>query len=438
MNRVEIFDILKDWNFWEKPWDEGVKRDSYLNKMSTYLKTGQILVITGARRSGKSFLMKQLASRLVEGGVAKRNVLFVNLEDPRWIGRETKLLDKILETYRSFLQPDSKPYIFLDEIQEIKGWEKWVRVCHELNRANIIISGSNAKLLSRELGTTLTARHVDILVYPLSFQEFLNFKGADSSQEDPVLMSGYLQEYLAKGSFPALALLEAGGREWLMAYYKDVLERDLVNRFNIRKTEKLKMLLNFYMSNVAKPMTFNSASKFLKLSPDTVEKFISYFEQSYLLFLLPRFSFSFKEQQKSPRKIYAIDTFLASSVGFRMSDDFGRMAENIVYLDYLHKQANHTNYEIFYWRDEQAGRDGKEIDFVVKAGGKILEITQVCMGQLREDTKKREMRAILKATKKLKPEYIFVITEEYEGLEEHEYGKVNFIPLWKWLLRKSA
>jgi predicted AAA+ superfamily ATPase len=437
MNKVEINRVLEDWNFWKKPWEESVLRPFYLNKMKSYVQSGQVVVVTGARRSGKSFLMKQLASDLVKQGIEKRNVLFVNFEDPRWLNRDAKLLDEIFETYREFLQPDEKPYIFLDEVQEVNEWEKWVRSIHERNKATIIISGSNAKLLSRELGTVLTGRHIDLMVYPLSFSEFLDFKSVRVADESDLTIRAYLREYLTKGSFPGLVPLKDGIQEWFLSYYDDVLEKDLVKRFRVRKIVELKSLLNFYMSNVSKSMTFNSAAKFLKVSPDTVEKFVGYFEQAYLLFLVRRFSAGVKEQQRSSRKIYSIDTALSGAVGFRMSDDTGRIAENIVYLEYLRRKIIEPSIEIFYWKDEQLGVSGKEIDFVVKKGSSIEELVQVCMGDFSGDTRKREMRAIAKAMKKLQPKKITVVTEEFEGIENYLYGQVSFIPLWRWLLKKD-
>lgn len=436
MNKVEITDILKDWNFWEKPWEEGVSRPFYLEKMRGFLNTGQVLIITGARRSGKSFLMKQLASSLCKEGIEKKDILFINFEDPRWLKRDAALLFDIFETYKELMQPGKKPYIFLDEIQEVEGWERWVRTIHELDKATLIVSGSNAKLLGYELGTVLTGRHLDIDVYPLSFSEFLNFKGVQTPADlnDASLVRGYLKEYLTKGAFPALAFLQDGMKEWFLDYYDDVLEKDVIKRFKIRKTEELKTLLNFYMSNISKLSTFNSVAKFLKISPDTAEKFTAYFEQTYLLFFMKRFSLGFKEQQKSPRKIYSVDTALAGAIGFRMSDDFGRVAENIVYLEYLRRKIINPGYKLFYWKEEQAGRDGREIDFVVKNGNQIVEIVQVCTGSLSDDTKKRELRAIAKAAAKLSPARVIVITDEYEGEEALGDKKIKYIPLWKWLL----
>jgi len=435
MNTFEIMGILEDWNFWKSPWEEGFPRPFYLEKMVTQVASGQVLVVTGSRRSGKSFLMRQLASSLVRSGIKKQDVLFVNFEDPRWLRRDATLLEEIFSTYRDLQKPKGRPYVFLVEVQEVEGWERWVRTMHELGKATVIVSGSNAKLLSRELGTVLTGRHVDIVVYPLSFREFLSFRGIpDVSAETTVSLGGYFREYLSKGSFPALAGLTDGSREWFLAFYDDVLEKDLVGRFRIRKSEALKALLNYAMSNISKPMTANAVSKFLGIAPDTVDKFLGYFEQAYLLFTLKRFSSGVKEQQKSPRKIYAIDTALAVVIGFRMSEDFGRVAENIVYMEYLRRRIADSEIELFYWKDIQGGVSGKEVDFVVKRGTRICEAVQVCMGDFVGETKKREMSALAQVAKKLHPERFLVITEEYEDTVKYDYGEVSFVPLQKWLL----
>lgn len=427
--------VLEDWNFWKSPWEEGFPRPFYLEKMLKQVASGQIMVITGSRRSGKSFLMRQLASSVVRSGVEKRDILFVNFEDPRWLKRDAALLDEIFSTYADLQKPEGRPYVFLDEVQEVDGWERWVRTMHELGKATIVVSGSNAKLLSRELGTVLTGRHMDTVVYPLSFREFLSFRGvSDGASETSVSLGGYFREYLSKGSFPALTGLTDGSREWFLAFYDDVLEKDIVGRFGIRKPEALKALLNYAMSNVSKPMTANAASKFLNIAPDTADKFLGYFEQTYLLFALKRFSYGVKGQQKSPKKIYAIDTALAGAIGFRMSEDFGRVAENIVYMEYLRRQVADSEIELFYWKDAQAGMSGKEVDFVVKRGARICEAVQVCMGDFVGETKKREMGALARIAERLHPERFLVITEEYEDVVNYPYGEVSFVPIQKWLL----
>jgi len=162
MDKNEIIKILGDWNFWDKDLNTGINRPYYLDKIKNY-ESSHIIVITGARRSGKSFIMRQTAKALIKEGIRRNTILMVNFEDPRFLELNTKTLQQIYEVYLEFLDPQEKSYLFLDEIQEVKDWEKWVRTIHELDKAKTIISASNAKLLSRELSTLLTGRHLDLV-----------------------------------------------------------------------------------------------------------------------------------------------------------------------------------------------------------------------------------------------------------------------------------
>lgn len=434
MDKNELIKILNDWNFWQKDPNVGVVRDRYLSVLEKMLPSEQVKIITGARRSGKSFLMKQLAYNLIKNGVDKKQILIVNFEDPRFVTLDTALLSQIFDTYREFLSPDGKIYIFLDEIQEIKDWEKWVRSIQELGQANIIISGSNARLLSRELATVLTGRHLDVTVLPLSFEEFLKFRNIEvkdvlSLANNDIKIKSLLREFLEFGSFP-MVVLEEEKEKILLAYFDDVINKDLVKRYNIRKTEKLKGLVKFYLSNIASPTTFNSSGKFLDISAETVEKFSGYLEASYLVFFLKRFSFKVKEQEKSPRKIYAIDTGMANTVGFRFSENIGKLAENVVFLELKRKTYLNPNLEFYYWKNAQH----EEVDFVIKENTQLKEVIQVCWDISEMNTKKRELRALLKAMKELQLGKGKVITEDFEGEETFDGIIVQYIPLRKWLL----
>lgn len=434
MNKNELIKILNDWNFWQKDTETGIERDLYLKPLEKMLKSGQIMLITGARRSGKSFLMRQLAKKITESGADKNQILIVNFEDPRFVDLTTDLLDQIFEVYQEFLQPKSKPYIFLDEVQEIAGWEKWVRTMHELGKATIIISGSNAKLLSQELATVLSGRHLDLTVFPLSFREFLNFKNLTAQNELDLLgkdieIKSLLKEYLENGSFPKVTIVQEK-EKILLAYFDDILNKDLIRRFRIRKGEKIKSLIKFYLSNISSLTTFSSAAKFLEISTDTAEKFSSYLESAYMVFFLKRFSFAVKEQEKSSRKVYAIDTGLVNTVGFRFSGNFGKLAENIVFLQLKRQTTLDPNLEIYYWKDAR----NAETDFVVKEKSAIREIIQVCWNIDDPKTKKREIDSIVKAMANLKIEEGLIITEDYEGEEMIGNKRIKFVTLRKWLL----
>ncbi len=212
MNKNEIIEILQDWNFWKKDLEDGIERTVYLDKLKSFLGTGQIVTITGARRAGKSFLMRQLIRGLISEGVNRINILMVNFEDPRFTELDAKTLQRIYEVYLEFLSPEGEVFIFLDEVQEVSEWERWVRTIHELNKAKLVISGSNAKLLDKELSTLLTGRHIDLVVSPLSFKEYLAFNEVDLKDRldfisKRVEIEGFFRKYFEWRRFPEVVLL---------------------------------------------------------------------------------------------------------------------------------------------------------------------------------------------------------------------------------------
>ncbi len=439
MDKNEILAILRDWNEWDGQQDTGTIRSDYLNRLEGLISgSNQVITITGPRRAGKSYLMRQMVRRLSENGVRKENILFVNFEDPRFTSLDTNLLGQIYDVYQGFLSPTGTPYIFFDEIQDVDGWEKWVRTMHELRRAKIIVSGSNAHLLSRELGTLLTGRHIDLTVFPLSFREYLIFNKIELKAPFEVIgkesqINGLLHKFIEMGSFPEVAL-SAKKKEILLNYFEDLLTKDLIKRFRVRKGPVMKSLIKYYLSNAGNLITFRSAGKSLQTNTDTIERFSQYFEDVYLVFFLKRFSYKVKEQEKSPRKLYAIDTGLCNSLGFRFSENAGRLAENIVFLALKRKQIMDTNVELFYWKDVHH----REVDFVIKEGLKIKELIQVCWNLHDEKTRKRELLSLQKAIKELNVSTATIITEDSEGEEKLQDLTVKLIPLWKWLLAQEG
>ena len=436
MEKNEIIKILKDWNFWEKDLDIGIKRDAYLTALEKMLPSEQVKIIMGARRSGKSFIMRQLAHNLIKSGVDKKRILIINFEDPRFVDLDAKLLLQIFDVYKEFFPSEAKPYIFIDEAQKAHGWERWARMMHELGKANLTVSGSNAEVLSYELGTVLTGRHLDMIVFPLSFREFLKFKNVKfkiNSEPDligkSVEIKSFLREFLEFGSFPLVVLENDKGKE-LLAYFDDVINKDLLKRYKIRKTEKFKSLVKFYLNNISSAITFTSLGKFLQISTDSAEKFSGYLETAYLAFSLKRFSYKVKEQEKSPRKVYAIDTGLANTVGFRSSENSGRLAENAVFLELKRRMYRNPYLEMYYWKSLAQ----EEVDFAVKENTEVKELIQVCWDISDMHTKKRETKALLKAMDEFKLKKGLIITEDFEGEEKFDNKKIQYIPLWEWLL----
>lgn len=435
MDKSEIIAILNDWNFWRTGPKTGIPRPIYLDRLNAALATRQVIVITGPRRSGKSFIMRQMIQNLTARGVPVQNTVMINFEDPRLGPLDVASLQRIYDTYLEYLNPTDTPHIFLDEVQEVEGWEKWVRTLQELGKAHLIISGSNAKLLSRDLSTLLTGRHVDVTVFPLSFPEYLEFRGLKPNEllptaEEAIRASRLLREYMESGGFPEVTLSEEK-KQILIQYYDDIVNKDLIRRFKIRKSEQMKNLSRFFLSHAASSITFNSCAKFLNLSVDTVEKFSGYLQDAYLFFLVKRYSHKFKEQEKSPRKLYCVDNGLSNVVGFHVSQDRGHLLEQTVFQELMRRRLNNPDVQIFYWKDNEQ----KEADFLVKEGLKITQIIQSCANPADPMTRKRELYALTKAMDEFSLKEGLIITLDLTATEMEGDKTIRYIPIMQWLMK---
>src|SRR5574341_169486 len=211
MKKEEILEILVDWNFWRKELNAGIKRHEYVDRAGSFLNTNMILSILGVRRSGKSFIMRQIAKTLIDSGLDPKEILIINFEDRRFIDFSLNLLDEIFSTYLEYVAPRSIPYVFVDEVQLINGWERWARTMNELKKAKLIVSGSTSQLISKELATTLTGRHLDLKVFPLSFKEFLDFKKIEIKDHLDLInkkieLNRSFREYVQYGGFTGVVL----------------------------------------------------------------------------------------------------------------------------------------------------------------------------------------------------------------------------------------
>ena len=375
------------------------------------------LIITGVRRCGKSFLAWMLSEN--------KNIGYVNFEDER-IAMQGNELNKVLEAIYS-LKGEVNILIF-DEIQNIEGWEKFIS--RILMGRKVIITGSNARLMSKELATYLTGRHIDFTLFPFSFREFLEYKGFEGNLYSTLhraKIKDYLKDYIEQGGFP---LSYKVGRVFLAENYRDIMERDVVQRYHVKYPSILKEMGRYMMTNTAREISFNSLKKILKVkSTHTVKKYMDYLQNSYLIFLIERFSYKLKEQMLAPKKVYAIDTGMAGAIGFRISKDLGRSMENLVAVELLRKKSYwNRDMEIYYWKDHQQ----REVDFVVKERERVKELIQVTYASGKDEIEEREIKALQKASEELKCKKKTVITWDYE-----EEGEINFVPLWKWLLKRE-
>lgn len=430
MKASEIMEILLDWNFWKKEIDTGIERAELISRIKRLSGMNEITVVSGVRRSGKSTMLLQFCKSIMGRGTRKEDILIVNFEDPRFKSLDIELLNKIYETYLTELNPNEEHYVVLDEVQVVNQWEKFARFLHESKRAHIFLTGSSSKLLSSEYATVLAGRHVDMDVHPLSFREFLSFKGVLLKDKTDIISKRHeikrlITEYLKWGGFPKPTLLEKeqDKKELLNSYFRDITIKDIAMRHKIKDIGKLEELAKYFLSNVSSLQSFNKIKNMLGISIDTVERFSRYFSDAYMVFFVKKFSFSEKEQILNPKKVYCIDTGLRNAVSFVFMENLGRLMENAVFLE-----LKRWGKEIFYWK----GR--KEIDFLVKEDLKVKRLIQVCYDIEDKEAKKRETEALLEGMKEFKLKDGLIVTWDYEGEEKINGKKIVCTPLWKWLL----
>jgi uncharacterized protein len=384
-----------------------------------FLNENIIKVVTGVRRCGKSTFCHQL--------LGNTNYAYLNFDDERLIGLRPEDLDKLLETLLiEFPNPD---YLLFDEIQNVDGWELFV---NRLSRqgANIILTGSNSKMLSRELATHLTGRHIQIELFPFSFSEFLrhhleiiDMKTVFSTKKISRIRK-LLQLYTLYGGFPEMKNLENKQR-YVRDLYDKIILRDIVERYKVRDVSTLKemsiLLLNYFSSL----FTYNKLCNSLGMgSVNTVKEFAGYLEDTYLLGYVSKHSFKIKEELRSPKKAYIIDSGLLSALGTSLSPNTGRIMENIVYL-HERRKGNRINYF----------SDGKcEVDFVTIDEKNDITLIQVAKDISSITTLQRETNALIKAVEKIKAGKLMIINEDIENTIETSGCIIEIVPLWKYLL----
>lgn len=433
MDKREILEILIDWNFWVKEQFTGVSRKELLIDIERKSSSKEIMVITGARRTGKSTIILQYLMDRIDAGIPKENILIINFEDPRFRDLDLELMNRTYELYLTEVETSSdEQYVVLDEVQVIEGWEKFARYLHEIRRVNVFVTGSSSKLLNSEYSTVLTGRHIDTEVYPLSFKEYLGFRGIHVRTDLDVVNQRHsikreLKEYIRMGGFPKVTLEEEerNKKELLHTYYRDILIKDVISRYNIKDIKKLEELAKYYMSNISSPNSYNRIKNVFSMSLDTVERYSSYLESTYMLFFIKKFSYSLKTQILNPRKVYALDTGLRNTVSFSFSEDHGRLVENVVFLHLRRKYP-----DIYYWKSD----DQKEVDFLITENNKVSRAIQVCWDMSDERTRKREIDALVAAMDTYDLQEGLILTDESEDEIEIDGRKIIIESVWTWLL----
>lgn len=383
----------------------------------------EVTVITGIRRCGKSVLMNRIRMQ------AKEHDFYLNFDDDRlaiFTLEDFQILyEVLLELYG-----DQKTFYF-DEIQNIPGWEMFVRRLY--NGGNkIIITGSNANLFSEELGTRLTGRYMSISIYPFSFYEYAYYEDKDlvthkqfSTQQSSRLKKIF-NDYCIFGGIPEYTKHHENG--YLQSLFESIIFRDIVARYKLPSAVILKKLVFFLASDCSKETTYVALQKLLGIgSSTTVSDYCGYLENSYLCFFLNRYSLSVKAQLRSAKKVYFIDHALAKTLGFSFSDDYARVLENIVFIELKRR------YKTIYYH-----KGKKECDFVVHEGSKIIKAIQVCQTLFDPVTKLRELEGLLEALEVYSLSEGYILTENERQSEvinrNGKNYKINIMPLWEWLI----
>jgi hypothetical protein len=414
--------MLKDIVLVQKRELEERLRETYVERrMSVSWDLGDdlIKVITGPRRAGKSFYAVHLIQQAGSYG-------YVNFDDERLtaIGDYDEIVSAMNTIY------GNPRYLLFDEIQNLPRWELFV---NRLQRQGfrLLITGSNANLLSSELATHLTGRHAVHVLFPFSFGEFLTASGDEAAERTAVEKMAAMDAYAEQGGYPEPLLKKIDRRDYLRTLLQSTLYKDIVKRFRIRSVQGIEDLALYLMSNIAREYSFNALSGVTTCrSVHTVDKYIRYLQEAYLVFSLPRFSFKVKDQAGQNKKIYCTDNGMAVAAGSRFSADRGGLYENLVAVA-LKKEEIAGRISLFYWRSPQ----NEEVDFVVKEGLRVTRLIQVCADISDPKTLKREMRALIKASQELQCDDLLLLNDRVDRTDIFKWQDaerpIRLMPLWQ-------
>ncbi|MEM3404156.1 MAG: ATP-binding protein [Nitrososphaeria archaeon] len=414
----------------------GLKERAYPIELSN-----QVVAIIGPRRAEKPYFMFQIAKTLMERGFLKENIAFIDFEDVRLQGlkpEDYSLFVKSIHEY--FVEKDGRIVLLLDEVQNLRSWQSWVRTLHNSRSYYIFVSGSSSKLSSKEVSTELRGRYISKLILPLSFKEFLRFKDVKLQYlEAPEVRGRLLQrlkEFMEFGGFPEVVSSNYEKIGLLKIYRETIFYRDVVERFNVRDVSFLDTFTKVLMENFGKYISISKLSDYfrslgLKKSKKTLANYLKYLETAFSIFTVEKFGYKTRERVLQPKKVYPIDLgFYRLSPRFSM--DYGVLMESLVAIE-LFKRSFYEGIEFYYWKDYQ----GKEVDFIVKKDLKIRQLIQITYASSRDEIRKRELEALVKASIILDCKNLLVITWDYENVLEVDGRKIKFLPMWKWLAMDS-
>jgi predicted AAA+ superfamily ATPase len=383
----------------------------------------EIVVISGIRRCGKSTLMQEIRNTNSEKDY------YLNFDDDRLLHFTVDDFQTLLELLGEMFGKQTTFYF--DEIQNIRGWERFVRRLYDYGN-KVYVTGSNASMLSRELGTHLTGRFYQIELFPFSFLEYLKLKQIDIDRKDlfstdgKAFIKSEFNNFFNQGGFPAY--LKTTNRSYLKSLYESILYRDVMVRNSLTNEREMLELVYYIASNTSKLISYNSLAKAIGVkNATTVKNYLSFLQDSYLIFLVSKYDVSVKKQIQNHKKVYFIDSGLIRELSFQHSENNGRLLENLVFIE-LRRMAK----EVYYHNQKH------ECDFVIKEKNIITEAIQVCWSLYDSITRKRELNGLLDAMEAYNLSSGIILTESEEEELIVESKKIHVIPVWKWLLKPKS
>lgn len=395
----------------------------YLTRHSHYdnevlLSSKLIKLITGPRRVGKS----TFALLMLRG----KKFAYLNFDSkPLLDAWDENLVMRMLDD----VYPDYE-YILLDEVQNLSGWDLWVSQLYRMGK-NLIVTGSNAKMLSSEMATVLTGKYLQVEMLPFSLAEFFEWNNTTLSRaggEDETNTHALIDDYLRNGGYPETAASRTLTANYLDTLFDSIIWKDVAQRHKVRNVSDLNSLAMYLASNFCNPVSANNLAIELGLSSvATTKKFMDYLHEPYLFFYLPRYNNKLKLMKKAPQKVYIVDNGFVVAKAFSLSENLGRLLENQVFIELLRRGYN-TEQTLFYYRS----RNDKEVDFVLREGTNIKSLMQVCYDLSSPKTAKREVNALVECAEELKCSNLIIVTNNDERIIEKDGYKIHVIPISKY------
>lgn len=421
---METEKIIKVIDFWNEFSRSGNLKDrSVLDNIN--FKTKEITDIIGPRRCGKSSILKLVIKKLN----LKNNYIFMNFEDPFFIeNKKPLIIEELISVFQQYFNRQLD-YLFFDEIQQIDQWEKAIRKLRDLGSYKIFITGSNSGLMESDLSTLLTGRHLSYKIFPLDFKEYLNFKNIRITGNKDLILNKQkilkqFDNFMQTGGFPEIVLTE--NMELARTYFYDILQKDIIRKYDIRQKLILERIALYMISNSSKIISIESLKNAYDISYELANSYLEYIKSAFLIFDISQFGYSVKKQQKSMKKYYSIDTGMLNAVSYSFSEDRGRILENMVFL-----ALKNSKKQFYYYKTQ----NNTEIDFVVSENLKITELIQVCWDLSDLKTREREIKSLVYAMKELKLSNSKIITYEQEDEIKIDDKIIHVIPAYKWLLQ---